>query len=125
MPENSESTESALYASSSDSTIVATAKVGDGSSWTIANGSRKLQIRNCCYRLFHEVGRGETTREHQSIYNSEVLLAEHNLQIWSSERTDRRQWETVRLLHFQTVLKDPGHSCEIFISVSSAVQWSS
>jgi hypothetical protein len=77
MPENGESTESTLYASSSDSTIVATAKVGNGSSWTTANGPRKLPIRNCCRGLFHEVGRSKTTREHQSTNNSEVLLAEN------------------------------------------------
>jgi hypothetical protein len=66
MPENGESTKSALYASSSDSTIVATAKVGDGSSWTITNDSRKLPIRSCCCGLFHEVGRSKTTREHKA-----------------------------------------------------------
>jgi hypothetical protein len=37
----------------------------------------------------HEMGRRKTTREHQSTNNSEVLLAKHNLQIWSSERIDR------------------------------------
>jgi hypothetical protein len=88
MPENGESTESTFHASSPHSTIMAIAKVGDGPSRTIANSSRKLQIRSCCCRLFHEVGRSETTHEHQSANNSEVLLAEHNMQIWSSERTD-------------------------------------
>jgi hypothetical protein len=34
------------------------------------------------------MGGSKTTREHQGINNSEVLLAKHNLQIWSSERTD-------------------------------------
>jgi hypothetical protein len=81
MPENGESTKSTFHASSPDSTVMATAKVGNGSSRTIANGSRKLQIRSCCCGLFHEVGRSKTTREHQSTNNSEVLLAEHNLQI--------------------------------------------
>jgi transposase InsO family protein len=33
---------------------MATAKVGDGSGRTIANGSRKLPIRGCCCRLFQE-----------------------------------------------------------------------
>jgi hypothetical protein len=88
MPENGESTKSTLHASSPHSTIMAIAKVGNGSSRTIANGSRKLQIRICCCGLLHEVGISKTTREHQGTNNSEVLLAEHNLQIWSSERTD-------------------------------------
>jgi hypothetical protein len=79
MPENGESTKSTFHASSPDPTIVATAKVGNGSSQTIVNGSRKLQIRSCCCGLFHEVGRSKTTREHQSTNNSEVLLEEHNL----------------------------------------------
>jgi hypothetical protein len=88
MPENGESIESTFHASSPHSTIMAIAKVGDGLSQTIAKSSRKLQIHSCCCGLFHEVGRSETTREHQSTNNSEVLLEEHNLQIWSSQRTD-------------------------------------
>jgi hypothetical protein len=88
MPENGESTKSTFHANSLDSTIMATAKVGNGSSRTIANGLRKLQIRSCCCGLLHEVGRSKTTREHQGTNNSEVLLAEHNLQIWSSEIND-------------------------------------
>jgi hypothetical protein len=88
MSENGESTKFTFHASSLDPTIMATAKVEIGSSRTIANGSRKLPIRSCCCGLFHEVGRSKATREHQSSNNSEVLLAEHNLQIWSSQRTD-------------------------------------
>jgi hypothetical protein len=84
MPENGESTKFTLNASALDPTIMATAKVGDGSGRTIANDSRKLPIRSCCCRLFHEVGGSKTTHEHQSTNNSEVLLAQHNLQIWSS-----------------------------------------
>jgi hypothetical protein len=84
MPENGKSTKFTFHASSLDPTIMATAKVGNGSSRTFANGSRELPIRSCCCGLFHEVGRSKTTREHQSTNNSEVLLAEHNLQIWSS-----------------------------------------
>jgi hypothetical protein len=83
MPENGESTKFTFNASALDPTIMATAKVGDGSSRTIANGSRRLPIRCYCCRLFHEVSRSKTTREHQSTNNSEVLLAEHNLQIQS------------------------------------------
>jgi hypothetical protein len=75
MPENGESTKFTLNASALDPTIMATAKVGDGSSRTIANGLRKLPIRSCCCRLFHEVGGSKTTHEHQSTNNSEVLLA--------------------------------------------------
>jgi hypothetical protein len=84
MPEKSKSTKFTFHASSLDPTILATAKVGNGSSRTIANGSRELPIRSCCRRLFHEVGRSKSTREHQSTNNLEVLLAEHNLHIWSS-----------------------------------------
>jgi hypothetical protein len=84
MPKNSESTKFTFHASSLDPTILATAKVGIGSSRAIANGSRELPIRSCCCRLFHEMGRSKITREHQSTNNLEVLLAEHNLQIWSS-----------------------------------------
>jgi hypothetical protein len=84
MPENSESTKFTFNASSLNSTILAIAKVGNGSSRAIANGSRELPIRSCCSRLFHEVGRSKTTCEHQKTNNSEVLLAEHSLQVWSS-----------------------------------------
>jgi hypothetical protein len=44
MPENSESTEFAFNASSLNSTIVATAKVGNGSSGPIANGSGNCRL---------------------------------------------------------------------------------
>jgi hypothetical protein len=84
MPENSESTKLTINASSLDSTIVAIAKVGNGSSRAITNGSRELPIRSCCSQLFHEVGGSKTTCEHQSTNNSEVLLAEHSLQVWGS-----------------------------------------
>jgi hypothetical protein len=84
MPENSESTKFAINASSLDSTIVAIAKVGNGSSRAIANGSGELPIRSYCSRLFHEMGRSKTTCEHQITNNSEVLLAEHSLQVWGS-----------------------------------------
>jgi hypothetical protein len=84
MLENGESTKSTFHASAPDPTIMATAKVTNGSSRTIANGSRKMQIRSCCCGLFHEVGRSKTTCEHRRTNNSEVFLAEHNLQIWSS-----------------------------------------
>jgi hypothetical protein len=55
MPKNDESTKSTFHASSPDSTIMAIAKVGNGSSRTITNSSRKLQIRSCRRGLFHEV----------------------------------------------------------------------
>jgi hypothetical protein len=67
------------------------------------------------------VGRSKTTCEHQGTNDSEVLLTEHNLQIWSSGGTDCWQWETVRLLHLQRILQVLGHSWEILISISSAV----
>jgi hypothetical protein len=82
MPENGKSTEPTFHANSPHSTIMAIAKVGDGPSRTIANSSRK-DSQLCC-RLFTKWVEAKTTREHQSTNNSEVLLAEHNLQIWSS-----------------------------------------
>jgi hypothetical protein len=84
MPENSESTKFTINASSLDSTIVSIAKVGNGSSRAIANGSGESPIRSCCSLLCHEVGGSKTTCEHQSTSNSEVLLAEHSLQVWGS-----------------------------------------
>jgi hypothetical protein len=46
MPENSESTKLAIHASLSNSTIMASAKVGNGLGRPIADSSRKLQVRN-------------------------------------------------------------------------------
>jgi hypothetical protein len=79
MSENDESTKLAFHASPPNSTIMALAKVGNGSSWTTTNSSRKLQIRSCRCGLFHEMGGSKTTREHQGTNNSEVFLAKHNL----------------------------------------------
>jgi hypothetical protein len=84
MPENSEPTKSTLNASSLNSTIVATAKMGNGSSGPIANDSGELLIHSCCGRLFHKMGGSKITSEYQSNNNSEVLLTEHSLQIWGS-----------------------------------------
>jgi hypothetical protein len=81
MPENGESTKFTINASALNPTIMATAEVGGGSGRTIANGSSKLPIHTCGCQLFIKVGGSKTTREHQSTNNSEVLLAEHNLQI--------------------------------------------
>jgi hypothetical protein len=88
MLENSESTKLTFHASSSNSTIMAFAKVGNGSSWTTANSSRKLQIHSCRCGLFHEMGGSKSTGEHQGTNDPEVLLEKHNLQIWSAKRTD-------------------------------------
>jgi ribonuclease HI len=77
-----------FHASPSNSAIMASAKVGNGSSWTATSSSRKLQICSCRCGQFHEMGGSKTTREHQGTNNSEVLLAKNNLQIWSSERND-------------------------------------
>jgi hypothetical protein len=84
MPENGESTEFAFNASSLNSTDLASAKVGNGPSGPVANGSGQLPIRSCCSRLFHEMGGGKTTCEHQSNNSSEILLAEHSLQVRGS-----------------------------------------
>jgi hypothetical protein len=84
MPENGKSTESAFNTSSPDSTDFASAKVGNGSSGPVANGSGQLPIRSCGSRLFHKVGRGKTTCKYQSNNNSEILLAEHSMQVRGS-----------------------------------------
>jgi hypothetical protein len=44
MLENSESTKPTFHVSSSNSTVMASAKVGNGPSWTATNSSRKLQF---------------------------------------------------------------------------------
>jgi hypothetical protein len=88
MSENSESTKLTFHVSSSNSTIMAFAKVGNGSSWTIASSSRKLQIRSYRCGLFHEMGGSKSICEHQGTNDPEVLPAKHNLQIWSTKRTE-------------------------------------
>jgi hypothetical protein len=89
MSENGESTKPTFNVNPSNSTIMALAKVGNGFSWTTTSSSRKLQIRSCRCGLFHEIGGSKTTREHQGTNDPEVLLEKHNMQIWSSKRTDR------------------------------------
>jgi hypothetical protein len=84
MPENGKSTESAINASSPNSTDLASAKVGNGSSGPVASSSGQLPIRSCCSRLFHKVGGGKTTREYQSSNYSEILLVEHSMQVRGS-----------------------------------------
>jgi hypothetical protein len=64
MSENSESAKLTFHVSSSNSTIMASAEVGNGSSWTIANSSRKLQICSCSGGLFHKMGGSKSTGEH-------------------------------------------------------------
>jgi hypothetical protein len=64
MPENNELAKFTINVSSPDSTIMAPAKVGNGSGMAIANDSRELPICSRCSRLFHEVGRSKATCEH-------------------------------------------------------------
>jgi hypothetical protein len=71
MLENRESAKLAIHASASNSTILAFAKLRNGSCWTTTNGSRKLQIRSCGCGLLHQMGRSESFGEHQSANNSE------------------------------------------------------
>jgi hypothetical protein len=51
MSKNSESAKLAIHASSSNSLVMSYAKVGNGSSWTAANSSRKMLIDRCGYGL--------------------------------------------------------------------------
>jgi hypothetical protein len=88
MSENSESAKFTIHVSSSNSTIMAFAKVGNGPCQTIANSSRKLQIRSCGCGLLHQMGRSESFGKYHDANNSEILLAEHSLQIRGSKRTD-------------------------------------
>jgi hypothetical protein len=84
MLENGKSTESAFNASSPNSTNLASAKVGNGFSGPVANSSRQLPIHSCCGRIFHEVSGGKAAREYHSSNSSEILLAEHSMQVWGS-----------------------------------------
>jgi hypothetical protein len=89
MSKNSESTKLTIYVSSPNSPVMAFAKVGNGSSWTAANSSRKLQICSCGRGLLHQMGGSESIVEYNNISNSEILLAKHSLQIRGSKRIDR------------------------------------
>jgi hypothetical protein len=90
MPENVKSAKLTLYASSSNSTVVALAKVGNGYSQTITNNPRKLQIRSCRCGLFHKVGRSKTTREHESANNSTVTLSKNITSLWALMRNSHQ-----------------------------------
>jgi hypothetical protein len=67
---NNESAKLTIHASSPNSTITALAKVGNGSSWTTTNSSRKLQIRSCGRRLLHQMGGSESIGEYHNTNNS-------------------------------------------------------
>jgi hypothetical protein len=56
MSKNNESAKLVTHASSPNSPVMAFAKVGNGSSWTAANSSRKLQIHSCGRGLLHQMG---------------------------------------------------------------------
>jgi hypothetical protein len=88
MSKNSESAKLAINASSHNSPVMAFEKVGNGSSWTTANSSRKLQIRSCGCGLLYQMGGSESIGKYHDTNNSEVLLAKHSLQIRGSKRTD-------------------------------------
>jgi hypothetical protein len=95
MSKNSESSKLTIHASSPNSTIMAFAKVGNGSCWTTPDSSRKLQIRSCGRGLLHQMGGSESFGEYQDTNNSEIFLVKYSLQIQGSKRTDRGQWETI------------------------------
>jgi hypothetical protein len=116
MSKNREPAKLTIHASSSNSTVLALAKVGNGSRRTTAKSSSKLQIRSCGRGLLHQMGRSKSTSEYYATNDPEVLLTKHNRQIRSPKRIDYRQCETIRLFFFQRILQDFWHSCEIFIS---------
>jgi hypothetical protein len=95
MSKNRESSKLTIHASSPNSTIMAFAKVGNGSCWTTPDSSRKLQIRSCGRGLLHQMGGSESFGEYQDTNNSEIFLVKYSLQIQGSKRTDRGQWETI------------------------------
>jgi hypothetical protein len=79
MLENSKPTKFPIHASSPNSTIMASAKVGNGPRRTTANSSRKLQIRSSGRGLLHQMGGSKSFGEHHCTDNSEILLAKHCL----------------------------------------------
>jgi hypothetical protein len=85
LPNNSESAKPAIHAGSSDSTFMASSKVGNGSGWAIDDNSRKLQVRCGRSRLFHQAGGSEGIGEHYHANSSKIFLAKYNLQIQSSK----------------------------------------
>jgi hypothetical protein len=89
MSKNSESAKLAIHVISPNSSVMAFAKVENGSSWTSTNSSRKLKIRSCGRGLLHQMGGIESIGEYRSTNNPEILLAKHNLQIWGTKRADR------------------------------------
>jgi hypothetical protein len=79
MPENNESTKLAIHAISSNSSIMASAKVGDGFGQPIANNSRELQVRRSTSGLLHQMGGSKGIGKYHSTNNSEILMAKHNM----------------------------------------------
>jgi hypothetical protein len=75
LPKNSESTELTIHASSPNSTVMASAKVGDGFCRAIADSSRELQVRGSYSWLLHQIGGSKTIGEHYYAHSPEILLA--------------------------------------------------
>jgi hypothetical protein len=88
MSKNSESAKLVIHASSPNSSVMAFAKVENGSSWTAANSSRKLQIHSRGRGLFHQMGGSKSIGKYHDTNNPEILLAKHSLHIRGSKRTD-------------------------------------
>jgi hypothetical protein len=77
MPKNNKSAKLTIHASSPNSSVMAFAKVGNGSSWTAANSSRNFQIRSCGRGLLHQMGGSESIGEYHDTNNPKNFLAKH------------------------------------------------
>jgi hypothetical protein len=77
MSKNNKSAKLAIHASSLNFSVMAFAKVGNGSSWTATNSSRKFQIRSCGHGLLHQMGGSKSIGKYHDTNNPKNFLAKH------------------------------------------------
>jgi hypothetical protein len=108
-----------------DTSNMATPKIGHQPCWPPATFARGEQICSRCSWILHKMDWGKTTSINHLWFSEEIFLAKHSMQIWSAKNSNSWQWQAVRFGQVQRVLHQHWDQASLRLSLPSRVQWSS
>jgi hypothetical protein len=88
------------------------------------NRTGKLQVCSGCSQVLHKVDRGKVSSQHSRSGAQKVLLAEHNMTLWSAVKDNSRQHQVVQLPYIQGFLPPDGGRSSLHLSIPPSVKWS-
>jgi len=106
-------------------THLAPPKMGDGPGWAVTTTARGEQVCSSSHRIFYKVDWGQTTRQNHIRDSKKIILADRNLQIRSTKKSNSWQWKTIRLRQLQTILQEYRYQDCLRLSLPPRIKWGS